>query len=826
MTVRLDGFRIRGFGPFDREFAVDLSRLSATDRIIAIVGENGAGKSTSVELALPGAMFRRTPTHGSLLDLATAADAFLEARVTNGQPWTLRHLVDKVSGKSEALVLDGSGAPVLPDSKVRSFDAWAAEHLPDPSIYFASAFTAQESRGFLSAKPSERKDILLRVLGPEMEQLEADAEVAREQLRAEKTKLATLEARIGDERARLPDCDGLAPLEMIVLQSGNPAGCADVVVAALQRGLDAERVAREHWIGELQRRRDALAALEEQQRQRIAVEQQRLERAADAQRLESALVSARAIVAKLEQKVANNRKALENADAIRAAATRLPELLSELATAKAEVESTETEIRRLDREAGEAGQLADVARHRQRVEAARVQRAERALEGSAKLDELRVALTAADAEIAEHEATIKQLEGKLLSGAELRVGQARGTLEQIAGGVADPQGVARAGLDGDDKQVELARRVPADLLAATEALQVRLPARDALARDLRSNELNAETARDLPAARAALQEAEGAAEVAAQRRAAALVEIERLCDVGRAASARETALLQERTRVEGLAPWAKGLTEAETRLVELEPQVNAATAEVERLGQELEALPPAPELPPEPDLPSARAAVKDADETLTRAHQHVATFEQQLDQAIAGRARIGALLEERQRLEGELADWTRIAADLGRDGLQAMVIDAAIPEINEITNDLLHAAFGTRFTVEVRTQVSDAKGKRLLETLDIWVIDTGTPQHRAREGFVESFSGGEKTILAESLSMALTKLACRQAGAERPTLVRDESGAALSAANVEPWMAMLRRAADIIDVDRILFVNHNPRTWDLADARIHVGGAA
>jgi hypothetical protein len=33
---------------------------------------------------------------------------------------------------------------------------------------------------------------------------------------------------------------------------------------------------------------------------------------------------------------------------------------------------------------------------------------------------------------------------------------------------------------------------------------------------------------------------------------------------------------------------------------------------------------------------------------------------------------------------------------------------------------------------------------------------------------------------------------------------------------------MLRRAADIINVDRILFVNHNRATWDLADARIEV----
>jgi hypothetical protein len=72
------------------------------------------------------------------------------------------------------------------------------------------------------------------------------------------------------------------------------------------------------------------------------------------------------------------------------------------------------------------------------------------------------------------------------------------------------------------------------------------------------------------------------------------------------------------------------------------------------------------------------------------------------------------------------------------------------------------------------------------------------------------------------LSLALTTLACRAAGAERPTLVRDESAGALSEGNAPIWMAMLRRAADIIGVDRILFVNHNRETWALADRCIEV----
>ena len=90
--MRLESVRARNLGPF-RDFTLD---LTGPERIVAITGENGAGKSTILELGLPGALYRQTPTRGSLVDLATARDASLEVRVVNAAAWTFRHLVDKV----------------------------------------------------------------------------------------------------------------------------------------------------------------------------------------------------------------------------------------------------------------------------------------------------------------------------------------------------------------------------------------------------------------------------------------------------------------------------------------------------------------------------------------------------------------------------------------------------------------------------------------------------------------------------------------------------------------------------------------------------------
>jgi ABC-type lipoprotein export system ATPase subunit len=51
-------------------------------------------------------------------------------------------------------------------------------------------------------------------------------------------------------------------------------------------------------------------------------------------------------------------------------------------------------------------------------------------------------------------------------------------------------------------------------------------------------------------------------------------------------------------------------------------------------------------------------------------------------------------------------------------------------------------------------------------------------------------------------------------------LVRDESGAALDPENGRHYMAMLRRAAEIVGASKVLFVSHSPELQDLADSKI------
>jgi DNA repair protein SbcC/Rad50 len=157
---------------------------------------------------------------------------------------------------------------------------------------------------------------------------------------------------------------------------------------------------------------------------------------------------------------------------------------------------------------------------------------------------------------------------------------------------------------------------------------------------------------------------------------------------------------------------------------------------------------------------------------------------------------------------------------LGRDGLQAILIDASGGELTTLVNDLLHTCHGPRFSMRVEASKTTADGKRQVDGCEVTVTDA----QEGREAPGETFSGGEQAILNEALSLALTVLTCRRSGASRPTLIRDEPTAALDPLNGLAYAAMLRRAASFVNADKVLFVTHQAAIADLADGRVDLEG--
>jgi exonuclease SbcC len=135
-----------------------------------------------------------------------------------------------------------------------------------------------------------------------------------------------------------------------------------------------------------------------------------------------------------------------------------------------------------------------------------------------------------------------------------------------------------------------------------------------------------------------------------------------------------------------------------------------------------------------------------------------------------------AFLERKQReslarqdaLRREQSVYGDLAYAFGRRGVQAMIIETAIPEIEEEANRILARMTDGRMHVKFETQRDTRSGLGTIETLDIRIGDElGTRSY-------EMFSGGEGFRVNFAIRIALSRLLAHRAGTRLQLLVVDE----------------------------------------------------
>jgi len=144
------------------------------------------------------------------------------------------------------------------------------------------------------------------------------------------------------------------------------------------------------------------------------------------------------------------------------------------------------------------------------------------------------------------------------------------------------------------------------------------------------------------------------------------------------------------------------------------------------------------------------------------------TIAQQLLMAIAdGREKKKRLQKRLDEVLHEQGLYEQLKVAFGKNGVPAMVIETAIPELEAEANDLLARMTNGRMTLRLTTQREKVSGG-MTETLDIEIADElGT------RGY-EMYSGGEAFRINFAIRIALSKMLARRAGAHLRTLFIDE----------------------------------------------------
>jgi DNA repair exonuclease SbcCD ATPase subunit len=155
--------------------------------------------------------------------------------------------------------------------------------------------------------------------------------------------------------------------------------------------------------------------------------------------------------------------------------------------------------------------------------------------------------------------------------------------------------------------------------------------------------------------------------------------------------------------------------------------------------------------------------------------------------------------EELNTLQGEYAVFDKLKDYFGKDGIQSIIIENVIDDLENYTNDILSKICNEPTTMAIKTQrQTDAGGWQ--ETFDIEVTSGG------RTDDLSSYSGGEQFRVSLALRLALSNILTKRTGGESKLLLLDEVSSSLDDKGVELFVDIVKQLGNDM---KVLIITHD-----------------
>ncbi|MDJ0798767.1 MAG: SMC family ATPase [Calothrix sp. MO_167.B12] len=275
-------------------------------------------------------------------------------------------------------------------------------------------------------------------------------------------------------------------------------------------------------------------------------------------------------------------------------------------------------------------------------------------------------------------------------------------------------------------------------------------------------------------------------------------------------------------RYQQLQAATKQYPELQARAQELAVSLQARLSEQQRLGEQIE------------QINQQLATTANPLSQIQALEQKITNRRRQLDEQIAQLGRLeqmGVQLEALQKQYDEQQQqlqttrrqhriYQELAQAFGKNGIQTLMIENVLPQLEAETNQLLSRLSANQLHVQFVTQKAGRSGKskkknaKLIDTLDILIADArGTRAY-------ETYSGGEAFRINFAIRLALAKLLAQRAGAALQLLIVDEGFGTQDAEGCERLISAINAIAP--DFACILTVTHMPHLKEAFQARIEV----
>lgn len=231
-------------------------------------------------------------------------------------------------------------------------------------------------------------------------------------------------------------------------------------------------------------------------------------------------------------------------------------------------------------------------------------------------------------------------------------------------------------------------------------------------------------------------------------------------------------------------------------------------------------------------LTQALENITDVRQDIQKLDQKVQQQRQQLDTLLSEKGKLEQKLDYLQELKTKFQNskeqlkklkrkqtiYQELSQAFGKNGIQALMIENVLPQLEAQTNRILTRLTGNQLHVQFLTQKAgksrSKKQAKLIDTLDIIIADTqGTRSY-------ETYSGGEGFRINFAIRLALAKLLTQRAGTALQLLIVDEGFGTQDSEGCERLIAAINAIAP--DFSCILAVTHMPQFKSAFQHRIEV----
>jgi len=217
-----------------------------------------------------------------------------------------------------------------------------------------------------------------------------------------------------------------------------------------------------------------------------------------------------------------------------------------------------------------------------------------------------------------------------------------------------------------------------------------------------------------------------------------------------------------------------------------------------------------------PDLDQAERELFRLREAENKTRNELGGAQQRVEILDTLRARKATYEKNCESLQKQIGRHRTLERAFGKDGVPALLIEQALPQIEDKANELLDRLSDGQMSIRFATQIEykDKRRDDLRETLDIQISDSAGIRN------YEMYSGGEAFRVNFAIRLALSKILAQRKGARLQTLVIDEG---FGSQDIQGRQRLIE-AINLVkhDFAKILVITHLDELKDAFPTRIEV----